>query len=198
MAPTTPPRAPTSRSRSSSTRRSRRCPRSSSTRRWRCARKGEDDAYTILLDPSRIREDFGWEPKTPLEEGVRNAIDYYREHGIAQTYTHLKVRRDDAWAGSRAHASSSSAAPASSARTSCARCSTDAPREISWSTTCSPPSARTCPTTTACGFVEASINDDEVLAGAARATSTTSSTCRPTTATRARWRTRSPTTSTTR
>ena len=52
---------------------------------------GEDDAYTILLDPSRIREDFGWEPKTPLEEGVRNAIDYYREHGISQTYTHLKV-----------------------------------------------------------------------------------------------------------
>ena len=53
--------------------------------------KGEDDAYTILLDPSRIREDYGWEPKTPLDEGVRNAIDYYRERGITQTYTHLKV-----------------------------------------------------------------------------------------------------------
>ena len=53
--------------------------------------KGEDDAYTILLDPSRIREDFGWEPKTPLEEGVRNAIDYYRENGVTQTFTHLKV-----------------------------------------------------------------------------------------------------------
>ena len=44
-----------------------------------------------LLDPSRIQQDFGWEPKTPLEEGVRNAIDYYRERGISQTYTHLKV-----------------------------------------------------------------------------------------------------------
>jgi UDP-glucose 4-epimerase len=53
--------------------------------------KGEDDAYTILLDPSRIREDFGWEPQTPLEEGVRRAIEYYRERGIEQTYTHLKV-----------------------------------------------------------------------------------------------------------
>jgi UDP-glucose 4-epimerase len=53
--------------------------------------KGEDDAYTILLDPSRIREDYGWEPKTPLDEGVRNAIDYYRERGITQTFTHLKV-----------------------------------------------------------------------------------------------------------
>jgi UDP-glucose 4-epimerase len=53
--------------------------------------KGEDDAYTILLDPSRVREDFGWEPKTPLEDGVRKAIDYYRDFGISQTFTHLKV-----------------------------------------------------------------------------------------------------------
>jgi UDP-glucose 4-epimerase len=53
--------------------------------------RGEDDAYTILLDPSRINQDFGWSPKVPLEEGVRRAIEYYREYGISQTYTHLKV-----------------------------------------------------------------------------------------------------------
>lgn len=53
--------------------------------------KAEDDAYTILLDPSRVRQDFGWEPKTPLEQGVRRAIEYYREYGVSQTYTHLKV-----------------------------------------------------------------------------------------------------------
>jgi UDP-glucose 4-epimerase len=53
--------------------------------------KGEDDAYTILLDPSRIRQDFGWRPTTPLAEGVARAVDYYREYGISQTYTHLKV-----------------------------------------------------------------------------------------------------------
>jgi UDP-glucose 4-epimerase len=58
--------------------------------------KGEDDAYTILLDPSRIREDFGWKPKTPLEEGVRKAIEYYREFGISQTFTHLKVEEQAA------------------------------------------------------------------------------------------------------
>jgi UDP-glucose 4-epimerase len=45
--------------------------------------KGEDDAYTILLDPSRVRHDFGWEPNVPLEEGVRRAIEYYREYGIS-------------------------------------------------------------------------------------------------------------------
>jgi UDP-glucose 4-epimerase len=53
--------------------------------------KGDDDAFTILLDPSRINQDFGWKPKVPLEEGVRRALDYYREHGVSQTYTHLKV-----------------------------------------------------------------------------------------------------------
>lgn len=53
--------------------------------------RGEDDAYTILLDPSRIRADFGWDVTVPLEEGVARAIDYYREFGIAETYTHLRV-----------------------------------------------------------------------------------------------------------
>jgi UDP-glucose 4-epimerase len=53
--------------------------------------RGNDDAYTILLDPSRVQEDFGWQPKTTLEEGVARAIEDYREYGISQTYTHLKV-----------------------------------------------------------------------------------------------------------
>ena len=53
--------------------------------------RNPDDAYTILLDPSRVQQDFGWSPKVPLEEGVRRAIEYYREYGISQTFTHLKV-----------------------------------------------------------------------------------------------------------
>jgi UDP-glucose 4-epimerase len=53
--------------------------------------RGEDDAYTILLDPSRTNEDFGWKITTPLEDGVAKAIEYYRERGIEETYTHLKV-----------------------------------------------------------------------------------------------------------
>lgn len=53
--------------------------------------RGEDDAYTILLDPSRTKADFGWEISTPLEEGVAAAIGYYQDHGIDATYTHLKV-----------------------------------------------------------------------------------------------------------
>jgi UDP-glucose 4-epimerase len=50
----------------------------------------EDDAFTILLDPSRTNRDFDWQVKTPLQEGVRAAIAYYKEYGISETYTHLK------------------------------------------------------------------------------------------------------------
>jgi UDP-glucose 4-epimerase len=53
--------------------------------------RNPDDAFTILLDPNRTREEFGWEPATPLEEGVAAAVDYYERFGIEETYTHLKL-----------------------------------------------------------------------------------------------------------
>ena len=52
--------------------------------------RNPDDAFTILLDPSRTTKDFAWEVKTPLVAGVKAAITYYQEYGIEQTYTHLK------------------------------------------------------------------------------------------------------------
>jgi UDP-glucose 4-epimerase len=48
-----------------------------------------DDAYTILLDPSRTAKDFDWTVRTPLKEGVRRAVDWYQTYGITQTFTHL-------------------------------------------------------------------------------------------------------------
>jgi UDP-glucose 4-epimerase len=53
--------------------------------------RNTDDTYTILLDPSRTQADFGWSPTTPLQEGVAAAIAYYRDYGIEETYTHLKL-----------------------------------------------------------------------------------------------------------
>ena len=50
-----------------------------------------DDAPTILLDPSETNKDFGWEITTPLEAGVQAAVDYYKQYGITQTFTHLKI-----------------------------------------------------------------------------------------------------------
>lgn len=53
--------------------------------------RNPDDAFTILLDPSKTNDDFDWRTTTSLEDGVQKAIDYYREYGIAETYTHLKL-----------------------------------------------------------------------------------------------------------
>ena len=52
--------------------------------------RGEDDVYTILLDPKKTNDDFDWKVTTPLEEGIKKAIEWYKTHGITQTYTHLK------------------------------------------------------------------------------------------------------------
>lgn len=53
--------------------------------------RNPDDAYTILLDPSKTNLDFGWRITTPLKTGVEAAITYYRQYGISETYTHLRV-----------------------------------------------------------------------------------------------------------
>lgn len=55
--------------------------------------RGADDAYTILLDPSRTQADFGWQAGVSLAQGVREAIEYYQRFGITDTYTHLKLEQ---------------------------------------------------------------------------------------------------------
>ena len=56
--------------------------------------RGEDDAATILLDPSATTRDFEWRVSTPLRRGVEAAIDWYKRFGITQTFTHLAVGRE--------------------------------------------------------------------------------------------------------
>jgi UDP-glucose 4-epimerase len=53
--------------------------------------RNPDDAYTILLDPARTQDEFGWRPTTPLREGVEAAVRYYEQFGIEATYTHLTL-----------------------------------------------------------------------------------------------------------
>lgn len=53
--------------------------------------RAEDDVFTILIDPSETNADFGWKTSTPLADGVRRAIDWYRSHGLTETYTHLRA-----------------------------------------------------------------------------------------------------------
>lgn len=55
---------------------------------------GEDDVFSILLDPSKTFKDFGEFDFTPIEETVRTAIEYYDEFGTLGEYTHLKLKRN--------------------------------------------------------------------------------------------------------
>ena len=49
-----------------------------------------DDAFTILLDPAKTHQHFGgWKADHDLHDGVKRTIEYYREFGITETYTHL-------------------------------------------------------------------------------------------------------------
>ncbi len=52
--------------------------------------RGEDDVFTILIDPSKTNKDFDWHTSTPLQSGVNAAIQWYKAHEINQTFTHLK------------------------------------------------------------------------------------------------------------
>jgi UDP-glucose 4-epimerase len=54
--------------------------------------RNPDDAPTILLDPSKTIKDFGWKATISLEDGVHETIEYYKEYGVAETYTHLKMK----------------------------------------------------------------------------------------------------------
>jgi UDP-glucose 4-epimerase len=51
---------------------------------------GDDDVFSILLDPSHTYEDFGQIEFTPLQETVSTAIEYYMKHGTLGEYTHLR------------------------------------------------------------------------------------------------------------
>ncbi len=52
--------------------------------------RNADDVFTILIDPSKTNADFDWKVEEPLVNGVKAAIDYYKEYGITATYTHLR------------------------------------------------------------------------------------------------------------
>jgi len=52
--------------------------------------RNPDDVFSILLDPSKTSQDFGWKVSTSLTDGVAKTIEYYKEYGIEETFTHLK------------------------------------------------------------------------------------------------------------
>ncbi len=55
----------------------------------RIVERGPDDIETILLSPSRTNAEFE-DSRTPLDVGIAATMAWYEEHGVGQTYTHLK------------------------------------------------------------------------------------------------------------
>ena len=53
--------------------------------------RNPDDVFSILLDPTRTQQEFQWNVKTSLTDGVAQAITYYQDFGIEETYTHLRA-----------------------------------------------------------------------------------------------------------
>ncbi|MBS4167732.1 NAD-dependent epimerase/dehydratase family protein [Parachlamydia sp. AcF125] len=53
--------------------------------------RNPDDVFTILIDPAKTNQDFNWKVTTPLQIGVKAAVEWYKVHGITQTFTHLRL-----------------------------------------------------------------------------------------------------------
>lgn len=57
--------------------------------------RGHDDVATLLLDPTRTAATYRdghnrpWATSTPLQEGIEQAIAWYEQHPVTETYTHL-------------------------------------------------------------------------------------------------------------
>ena len=50
---------------------------------------GADDVASILLDSTQTKNDFEWNTQTEFEEGVKKTINWYKQHRLTKTYTHL-------------------------------------------------------------------------------------------------------------
>lgn len=57
--------------------------------------RNPDDAFTILLDPSKTEHDFDWKTVTTLETTIQAAVDWYERYGIDHTYTHLNSGKEE-------------------------------------------------------------------------------------------------------
>lgn len=52
--------------------------------------RNSDDVFSILLDPTRTIKDFGILPDYSLEKGIEQAVEWYEQTEIKETYTHLR------------------------------------------------------------------------------------------------------------
>jgi len=51
-----------------------------------------DDVKQMDLSPSKALTDFTWHPRSSFGDGVVNAVEWYQDHGVGETYTHLALK----------------------------------------------------------------------------------------------------------
>jgi UDP-glucose 4-epimerase len=49
-----------------------------------------NDMHTMILDWTKTKEVFGWEPLVSVKEGVIKTVNWYKANGVEKTFTHLK------------------------------------------------------------------------------------------------------------
>jgi len=54
--------------------------------------RGIEDVESILIDPSKTKNDFNWDAKTELKYGITQAVKWYEKNENLQTFTHLTIK----------------------------------------------------------------------------------------------------------
>jgi nucleoside-diphosphate-sugar epimerase len=50
---------------------------------------GDDDVPSVVLDPSKTVDAFGWQAAIPFGDAVRRTLAWYDRHGVSGLYSHL-------------------------------------------------------------------------------------------------------------
>lgn len=54
--------------------------------------RGDDDVPGMFLHPDQALRLLDWEASTPLHTGVARTVAWYSEHGVEETFTHLRQK----------------------------------------------------------------------------------------------------------
>ncbi len=52
---------------------------------------GDDDVPSVVLDPSKTEQYFGWRHKVGFKEMIEKQLAWYDEHGVSSIYSHLSA-----------------------------------------------------------------------------------------------------------
>ena len=54
-----------------------------------------DDVQSVVLDPSKTEEAFGWKADVSFDDMIYNMLSWYDSHGVNAIYSHLSKPKKD-------------------------------------------------------------------------------------------------------